>query len=564
MKQEIKTDVFVAGGGMAGWMAAVRAIKAGASVVMADKGFIGKAGQSVNARDFFVCNPEWGDDPQKVCDAVDKAGEYLSNRYWSERIVRESYDVFCELDSWDFGFVKDDNGNVVRNDKLGDLPVLMLKGAGMNENDYRKTHGFKARKHMEEIGVTLLDRVMVTELLRQDGRICGAIGISVDSDTVYVIEAGAVILCTGGSALRPAGYPCAATSTGDGERMAFELGAELAGKEFPQPMRSTAENPVVLGGRKLPDDNGIAVNSAFPVVNSKMWIQNGEPFKPHEGKNSIYPFAYLDLEQELHAGNGPITAKVDGKMMHVVTGGALGMSVRKADGIWPEDHECRSSLPGLFAAGDALGTMQNGALYMLCGGSMAGCGVTGAIAGEAAAKEALELRREDVRPEVKEAAIEKTLAPAKRKNGYSPSWIIQLIQNAMAPYYVSYVKKADRLQAALINIMFIKDHLVKNVKADDAHQLRLAHEVRGMVQVAEIRLRSALFRTESRGMHFREDYPFRDDENWLCWTKVKNEGGKAVMVKVPVPEEWRMDTDLSYEERYTYRFIGEEEARHGN
>jgi succinate dehydrogenase/fumarate reductase flavoprotein subunit len=67
----------------------------------------------------------------------------------------------------------------------------------------------------------------------------------------------------------------------------------------------------------------------------------------------------------------------------------------KADGVWPADTNCALSLPGLYAAGDALGNMQNGAVYALPGSAIAGGAVTGTIAGVATAKQALQMRKKD-------------------------------------------------------------------------------------------------------------------------------------------------------------------------
>ena len=75
-----------------------------------------------------------------------------------------------------------------------------------------------------------------------------------------------------------------------------------------------------------------------------------------------------------------------------------------------------------------------------------------------------------------------------------------------------------------------------------------------MVLSAEIRLRSALFRTEN---HYRKDYPRRDDPAWLAWTKIKEEQGKMTLIKVPVPKEWWPDLSIPYEQRYPFRFPGE-------
>ena len=148
-------------------------------------------------------------------------------------------------------------------------------------------------------------------------------------------------------------------------------------------------------------------------------------------------------------------------------------------------------------------------------------------------------------------------APMKRKGGFSPRWVTQLLQNTMIPYYVLFIKHGDRLQAALTTVEFLRDHHVPKIYARDPHELRLAHETRNMVLNAEMMLRASLFRTESRGYHYREDYPRRDDASWLAWTQVKEEQGRMKVIKVPVPKEWCPDLSKPYKERYPKRFPGE-------
>ena len=147
--------------------------------------------------------------------------------------------------------------------------------------------------------------------------------------------------------------------------------------------------------------------------------------------------------------------------------------------------------------------------------------------------------------------------PREAEKGYSPDWMIRLIQNTMIPYYVLYVKKEDRLKAALTNIMFYQEHFAPKLMADDTHDLRLAHEVKNMLLNAEMKLRASLFRTESRANHYREDYPARDDKNWVAWVVIGNDNGNMKLKKVPVPDESRPDSRVPYEERYPNRFPGE-------
>ena len=72
-----------------------------------------------------------------------------------------------------------------------------------------------------------------------------------------------------------------------------------------------------------------------------------------------------------------------------------------------------------------------------------------------------------------------------------------------------------------------------------------------------MRLRASLFRTESRGMHYREDFPRRDDPDWLAWVMLKQEDNGMKVYKKPIPEEWWPDLSKPYEERYDSKFPGE-------
>ena len=127
----------------------------------------------------------------------------------------------------------------------------------------------------------------------------------------------------------------------------------------------------------------------------------------------------------------------------------------------------------------------------------------------------------------------------------------------MIPYYIMYVKHGDRLQAALTLIEFMRDHLVPRLTAKDPHELRLAHETKNMLVNAEMRLRASIFRTESRGCHYREDYPTRDDPNWLAWVKLKQVDGRMKALKEPIPQECWPDLSTPYEDRYPVRYPGE-------
>ena len=145
----------------------------------------------------------------------------------------------------------------------------------------------------------------------------------------------------------------------------------------------------------------------------------------------------------------------------------------------------------------------------------------------------------------------------KRTGGFSPKWTLQVIQEIVTPYWVLLYKKESRLQAALENIEFIRDNIVPKLVAYDNHDLRLCHEIKSIVLHMEMKLRASMFRKESRWYHYREDYPLRDDENWLCWVKIQDKNGEMTFTKVPIPEAWRPDPQKPYAERYPQAFPNE-------
>jgi succinate dehydrogenase/fumarate reductase flavoprotein subunit len=245
-----------------------------------------------------------------------------------------------------------------------------------------------------------------------------------------------------------------------------------------------------------------------------------------------------------------------------VCGAATGLGVHKSEGVWPVDSKCYSGVPGLYAAGDALASMLCGTIYPNIGTSMSGSAVQGYRAGEEAAASVCAVRpvkpgRADLEP-IKRRMLE----PLKRNKGFDPRWAGEVLLSTMAPYYILFFKDRPRLEGALENIRFMRKHIAPRLKAKDNHELRLAHEMENMALNAEMKLRASLFRKESRGSHYRMDFPARDDKNWLAWILIKrNEADEMVLTKHPVPEIWKIEIDLPYEERYPSRFPGETEYR---
>jgi succinate dehydrogenase/fumarate reductase flavoprotein subunit len=370
-----------------------------------------------------------------------------------------------------------------------------------------------------------------------------------DNSDLYIFKAKATIISAGAGGFKPSGWPIGEL-TADGHVMAYRAGAEITGKEFEDPHGTRADSSAPSLGpprdRRPPPREGEGRRRRRGVINAE-----GDEVP---GIGTLF----IEMEFEAHAGRAPLfRERGEDQRISMVGGAASGMSVHTSEGVWPINTKCATTLPGLYAAGDSLGTMQVGSVYSTVGVATAGASVTGARAGLGAAEYALKSKMPTVDEEELIRLKKIVEAPLERKGGFSPRWVTQVLQNITKPYFMLFIKHGKRMEAALTLVEFMKDHLAPKLFAKDPHELRLAHETKNMILNAEIKLRSSLFRTESRGWFYREDYPRRDDPNWLAWIKLKEEKGKMKLWKEPIPKEWWPDLSKPYEERYPARFPGE-------
>jgi len=554
-QEEHTTDVLVIGGGMAGAFAAMKAKEVGADVILAEKGSVCRSGCTPFARGFSFYDKETNPrTKEQIMDECSEIGEYMQNRTYLKLALDRSKELADEVMGW----------GIFGTQKFG---------------------GIIAGRVVEK-GVKVLERTMMTSLIMKDGRAAGAAGFPLDEDNkATVINAKAVIICTGGSSFKPNGYPINSL-TADGDAMAYRIGAEIGGKEFNDTHWTYFENPSAcydnwksdwerglhkapgagpMGGLDLRFSMAAHTGQA-PILreNTPRPIKGPDPFggRPRPGRpaGEGRGEGYRPSGARPRGVFGAPGMRTDEPDNPIVGGAAAGKSVHKAEGLFPRDDKCSSNIPGLYAAGDSLSSMHNGADYSSGVSSICTSGVQGGVAGRTAAEYASNVKRDKVSKTELEKLKNEIFAPRGRDKGFSPGWVTQILQNTMIPYFVLFVKKKERMEAALTNVEFTRDHFVPMLIAGDAHELRLAHETRNMVINAEMKLRAGLFRTESRGSHYREDYPARDDANWLAYVKLKqNDKGRMVLEKVPLPEEWAPDYSISYEERYPLRYPGEAE-----
>jgi succinate dehydrogenase/fumarate reductase flavoprotein subunit len=221
MRQEvvINTDVLVLGGGIAGCCAAIEAKERGLDVTLVDKGYIGKTGTTYFAgMNFTVFNPDMGSDHDLVMNRITQESEYRNDRDWTEIIMKESWAAYEKLAAWGVEFpIEEREGR-----------FYTIYPPFLQARIIRKQVSPPLRAQALKRGVRVVDRVVITDLLMQNGTVAGAIGFPLSRLKSYVFTAKAVVLATGYWTLRMSTGD-AHEATGDGPAMAYRAGAELVG-----------------------------------------------------------------------------------------------------------------------------------------------------------------------------------------------------------------------------------------------------------------------------------------------------------------------------------------------
>ena len=541
--REYETDVLVIGGGMAGLFAAVKAHDAGANVVLVSKGRLGSSGQTPFAKGIFQYDAK----NEKL--SIDEFAEQVSasalgtnNPVYTRQLAEHSMARINELREWGFF----------------ESPL------------YNKAF----TKPINERKIPLIERVTITHLIKENGKITGAAGFSADEEKVHFFKAKSVILCTGAGGFKPNGFPIC-DLTHDGTIMAYEIGAKVTGKEWNDGHPGQSKNAAAcydgwhgmfdrkcgLTGIGIRHDLGVDINyqvykSGNSATIGRPGANNnnieGGPYRPtiaSSGEERRQGPPQGEANEKVNRPDGPPPGEGKGdrkksKRLNgeggtppgmggsVVGGSSAGMSIHKSEGLAPINDKCESNIPGLYAAGDALGSHMAGAIYTQIGSSLSGSAVQGAIAGEATAAYSKKVGSLAISEAKMNEIKQEILAPLKREAGYGPAWITQTLQGIMIPNFIIYVKKESLLRAALTYVEELRDTHLPYLRAADLHELRLAHETRNMIISAEMKLKASIMRTESRCSHYRLDYPDLDNENWQAWINIfKGEDGSMQFEK---------------------------------
>lgn len=528
-RETYQADVLVIGSGGAGSRAAIEAKKQGLDVIIVSKGLSFKSGCTTLAEGGYnaaFAYVDADDSTQAHLEDTLKGGGYLNDPELARILVEEAPERLTELERYGALFDRQESG------KLNQRPF--------GGQTYRRTcfQGDRTGHEMmtalkEEIirqDIQTVDEVMITTLLQDsEGRIGGACGISLSSTKFMVFLAKSTIVTTGGAGWI---YPVTSNAlqkTGDGYAMAWNAGADLLDMEQVQ------FHPT---GMLYPDSRrGVLVTEAVRGEGGRLINAQGERFMTNydprgelatrdvvaraiyneimEGRGTPSGGVYLDVT---HLPPEVIEEKLETMLLQFQD---VGVDIRKEPmEVAPTAHhfmggarinpQCETSISNLYAAGEAAGGVHGA--NRLGGNALAETQVFGMRAGEAAAKNVLEssFKMDPSSLEREEERIEKIF-----KNGdYYPFQLKKELQEVMWNN-VAIIRRENGLKSALKEIVAIKNKMGRMIVPDGRgynQHLLDALELENMVLIAELVTKSALIREESRGAHYRADYPDRKDE----------------------------------------------------
>ncbi len=519
--QRYEVDVLVIGGGPAGCWAAISAAAQGARVLLADKGFCGTSGATApSGTGLWHVSPDGDARVTAKASRLAKGG-HLAENAWMDRVLAQTWDNVERLKDWGYPFPSDDEGK---------LRCTSLQGP-----EYMRL----MRKQVKSSGARILDHSPALELLVDaQGTVAGATGVNRQTGDTWVVRAGAVVIATGGCAFLSKALGCNVL-TGDGQLMAAEVGAALSGMEFSNayglgPAFSSVTKSLFYNWATFYDGQGQAIEGAGssrgrsviahnlqtqPVYacidradpQIRAWMRTAQPnFFVSFDRQGIDPFTQ----------HFPVTLRLEG-------------TVRGTGGLNIVDETCATSVAGLYAAGDAA------TRELICGGFTGGGShnaawalSSGFWAGAGAAAFGKDQRAHTARVLQRAGGVALSTQGA---TAYDSRAVVSAVQAEVFPYERNWFREGDALHASLGRLDDLWHRLRQSAPATSAAEAVRAREAAAMLATARWMYRSALQRTETRGMHRRREHEVLDpgqrhrllsgglDEVWVNTQTVREE-----------------------------------------
>ncbi len=568
-------DVLVIGGGSAGLRAAIAAHDAGADVLIVSRSKSGDPHTTLARGGINAALGTMDPEDNWMIHASDtlREGEFIADYEKVELLCKNAADAVMELVNWGARFHREKDGRLTQR----------FFGA----HTYRRTVFYGdwtgqeiIRVLMEQVNqrkIKMIDDVYIIKLSKSDNddyagniEVNGALGVDIENKEFVRFECKSLILAAGGyTRVYPVSSSRLFENYGEGVALAYEAGADLVDMEMvqfhPTGMVWPEKAVGLLATEAIRGEGGILLNSK-----GERFMKNYDPERmelaPRDvvaranyneiisGRDTEHGGVWLDVT---HLRKEVIQDRLPTMYQQFLELDGIDISKEKME-VAPTAHysmggvvadiKCTTKIKGLFAVGEVISQIHGA--NRLGGNSLLDTMVFGKIAGEEAA--AGGLAKQEVGGDAK-----KTDAPSTRQSnadnnqkneGFDDDYYYEGIFVVKEPIKfrneiqelmkqnAGIIREETRLQNGLKRILelknefYSKDNIIETFKIDDnnSENIVITLQVKSSLVACEAILRSALMRQESRGAHYRSDFPRLDDERWKVNIYCRKEGRKGV------------------------------------
>ena len=548
-------DVLIVGAGLAGMRAALAARQAGADVAVISKVHPVRSHSNAAQGGINAALEHAGDDWRDHAYDTVKGSDYLGDQDAIEVMCREAGSEVIQMEHYGVTFSRDEEGR---------LGTRAFGGQGKARTFFVADFTGQALLHVlyEQImraGVRVYEEWFVLELIIEDGECAGAVVMEIRTGEIHAIRAKAVIMAAGGLGRVFEPSTNALICTGDGMGLAYQAGAALMDMEMVQYHPTTLKGSGVLITEGARGEGAHLLNSEgerfmkryapnMMELASRDVVSRAEQTEINEGRG-VDGCVFLDLR---HLGEPLIRERLT-QILDIARDFANVNLLEEPVPIRPGMHyqmggvktdvDGRTQVPGLYAAGEA-------ACVSVHGGNRLGANslLDTLVFGRRSGEHAAEMARGKPQPGIGESAADGQRERVRRlldnpENGGDMFGKIRLDMGRAMNDHLAVYRNREGMDAALDSIRQLRERY-RSVYVQDKGKtwntnLVFTLELGFMLDSAEAIALSAIEREESRGAHTREDFPDRDDENWLKHILVRQtDDGPALEYQPVTITQW--------------------------
>ncbi len=556
-------DILIIGGGAAGLRAAISAAETdqGLKIALISKVYPTRS-HTVSAEGGVAAAMREYDSAENHAYDTVKGSDYLADQDAVEFFTRDAHNEIIRLEHWGCPWSREDNGKIAVR-AFGGMNVKRTVYAA-DKTGFYMLHSLFERSLLYE-NISRHDEWYVTKLLTNDAGVCGVIAIHQKTGKIAAIKAKSVIMATGGAGRIYKFTTNSALNTGDGLALAYDAGAALKDMEFVQFHPTAMAKTGILITEAARGEGGYLTNK-----NGERFLERYLPEKMELGPRDMISRAILSEIRAGKAYDGPYGHYVHLDIRHlgeklINENLPLVREIAKSYGdtdpvyepiaVRPAQHytmggiatdiNTKSTIPGLQAAGEASCVTIHGA-NRLGSNSLSECLVFGAQAGKTAVencrKHSSDFSDKEISSQLNDEI--KRLKKLLEKDGKEQIAKIRMKMQENMDIHAGIFRNEKSLQEGLSKTKELREK-VKNVALSDKSTifnfaLTNLLELQSMLTVCEAVFTAAIRRKESRGAHFRTDFPARNDENFLKHQLVlKSDKGMEIKEQAVTITKWQ-------------------------